>query len=270
LVAGYSYHPDQSNTEVLVLKCDLEGHVLWNTNCGTNQNDRAYALIPTPDGGCVAVGGASDIDGNLVQMEAFQLDANGGIIASNIQMSASQGYLYDIIKTEDGRMVVAGVLKESNAAFSQPALGILNDDLSVSEWKTVGLPSAAHTRALLEDKTGNLLLCGNVEGQQSAPDDIFLAKLPPLLGTSGVKNFDSSPYLLFPNPFHEFTYLKIGELDQVKTLTITTLEGKKLRHITFDSAELFVYRNSLQPGLYLFTVSDGSGKSLISGKLAVE
>ncbi len=270
LVAGYSYHPDQFGTEMMVLKCDLEGHVLWNTQCGTSQNDRAYALIPTPDGGCVAVGGASDINDHLIQMEAFRLSANGAISASNVQISTSEGYLFDIAKTADGRMAVAGVLKEPNAAFSQPVLGILKDDLSVSEWETVRLPSTGRTRALMEDKAGNLLLCGNVEGLQGTPDDIFLAKTPPLQATSGVKDVEASPYLLFPNPFHDFTYLKIGEPAQSKTLTISALDGKKLRHTTFDSAELFVYRNGLLPGLYLFTVNDGDGKLLTSGKLVVK
>lgn len=270
LIAGYSYRVDESNSDMLLLKCTPDGTVLWQQNFGTELNDRAYSLVSMPDGGCVVVGGSADATEQSVQMLAYQFDANGTVTASNINLAGSgRGYLYDIVRTSEGQFAVAGILHQPADSDAKAVVGILDNELNVSEWRSVDFPVECRSRGLAEDKDGNFILCGNTYPEDGEPD-IFIAKIPAATGALAKKDFSNEPFLLFPNPFRDFTYLKIGAPFQTKTLTISSLDGKEIRQTIFESSELFIYREGLPSGNYVFTVRDKEGKLFASGKLAAE
>jgi len=270
LIAGYSYRVSESNSDMLLLKCTPDGTVLWQQNFGTELNDRAYSLATMPDGGCVVVGGSADAMEQSAQMLTYQFDANGTLTASNTDLADSRrGFLYDIIRTSEGKLAVAGILHQPAGSDAKAVVGILDNDLNLSEWRTADFPVECRTRGLAQDKDGNFIICGNTYPDGNQPD-IFIAKMPVTSGVLGTKDFANEPYLLFPNPFRDFTYLKIGEPFQTKTLTISSLDGKEVRKTVFDASELFIYREGLPSGSYAFAVRDATGKMLASGKLVAE
>ncbi|HRI62571.1 MAG TPA: T9SS type A sorting domain-containing protein, partial [Saprospiraceae bacterium] len=216
------------------------------------------------------VGGTADASGNSVFMLVCRFNATGLITASSMGAARpGTGYLYDILQTNDGQLVVAGVLHQSSTAPAKAVVGILGEDLDVREWQEANFPAACRTRDLTQDSDGNFIICGNTYPDDGQPD-IFIAKIPATTGTLGAKNFANEPYLLFPNPFRDFTYLKIGESFQSKILTLSALNGKEVRKTIFETSELFIYREGLPSGNYVFAVRDIGGKLLASGKLAVE
>jgi hypothetical protein len=269
-IAGYSYHPGQSNSDMLALKCTPEGAVIWQKHFGTDKDDRAWSLVPTPDGGCVVVGGTADASGNSVFMLVCRFDASGSMTASSIGAARpGTGYLCDILQTSDGQLVVAGVLHQSATAPAKAVIGILGEDLDVHEWREANFPAACRTRGLVQGSDGAIVICGNTYPDGDMPD-IFIAKMTLFNTSLSAKDISTEPYLLFPNPFSDYAYLNIGEPFQTKIFTISTLDGKELRKSVFDTAELFIYRENLLSGHYVFSVRDGAGKLLVSGKLAVE
>lgn len=270
LIAGYSYRVDESGSDMLLLKCTPDGAIIWQQNFGTKLNDRAYSLTSMPDGGCVVVGGSADAAQQPAQMLAYRFDANGLLTASKADLAGiGRGYLYDIARTSQGQLAVAGILRQAAGAGAKPVVGMLDNELNVSEWRAAGFSVECRTRGMAQSGNGNFILCGNTYPDAGEPD-IFIAKMPGATGASATKDFANEPYLLFPNPFRDFTYLKIGEPFQTKTLTISSLEGKEVRKTIFDTSEFFIYREGLPSGNYVFAVRDKEGKLLASGKLVAE
>lgn len=270
LIAGHSNLPGQSGTQMLILKCSTDGTVRWHHNLETNLSNRAFGVVATPDGGCIVAGGANEMN-EQSNMAVFQLDASGTIIASNTQLALpGSGALYDIIRTSSGKIAVAGSLQRPNSDFYRPIMGVLDDNLSVDTWNTADFNTDCRTKGLWEDAAGNFFLCGNTLPTADYKDaDIFLAKMPSIDAVSSTVDLDAIPFLLFPNPMHTTTYLKIGKITGTKTLTMYNIEGKIVRQTTFESEEIFIARGTLTAGNYTLLVADATGRKMVSTQLVI-
>lgn len=268
LIAGYAYQPNVPNSEMLVLKCSPDGAILWQTQWGTPINDRAFAVASMPDGSCIAVGGASNDQDQPEQMLALHLDAGGRILSTATNLAGDgTGVLNQIIRNKDGRYYVCGVLKNAPGAPGKPVAGEITVQLDRPDWLYSEISSDCRTRCLQEDNGGNLIIGGNVQGPQSCT---FLSKIETKTTAFAGVQVDQVPVLLFPNPFKTSTYLKVGNPDQRKYLTIVNMEGKTVRNTQFEASELFIERENLPAGCYIFNVKTAKGVPLCTGKLQID
>lgn len=268
-IAGYTYQPDDSPDKMLVLKCTIEGELLWESAFGSEINHRANGVVATSDGGCFIAGGATDRVDNYLQMIVCRYDAEGNLISSaQLPRDLGPGYLFAATTAPEGRLAVAGVVQPEESAPYQPCFALLNDKLEILDWQTVSLTNEGRTRAIASNPAGGFLIGGN-EYLTNGKTDIFLSTIresSPALKTTAV---GEAPVLLFPNPFSEVTYLKIGEPGQKKTLSLSTADGRILRQVTFEGNEYFLQRGGLSAGTYLINVSSKDGVLLFSGKIWV-
>lgn len=268
IIAGYAYQPEQPNSEMLVIKCTPEGTLLWQTSWGTPNNDRAFGIVALPDGSCMAVGGSSDAAELPEQMLALHLDANGEILSASSDLAGSgKGSLSQIIRDENGKMYIAGVLKSDEKGLLKPVAAELTPQLIHSEWLNTEIPNNCRTRCLAQDSNGDLIIGGNIEDALACT---FLSKIQTETKANHGIQVEKTPVLLFPNPFKTSTYLKVGAENQIKILTITNLEGKTVQTTRFDASELFIQRNNLRAGQYFYSVITGSGEYLCSGKMQID
>ena len=118
------------------------------------------------------------------------------------------------------------------------------------------------------DPVGNIVLGGNIQGDESYGG--YLAKLSAPTVTTGVKQVETAPQLLFPNPFRDFTYLKTGYPDQHKVLHLFNAIGSEVLQSAFDGTEIIIRRDGLVGGTYYYMVLADSGDLLVSGVLVAE
>lgn len=269
-LAGYTYQPDDSPDKMLVVKCTLEGELLWESAFGSEINHRANGVVATSDGGCFIAGGATDRVDNYFQMIVCRYGAEGNLLSSaQLPRDLGPGYLFAAAAAPEGRLAVAGVVQVEGEGPDQPCFALLNDELEVLDWQTVSLPYDCRTRAIAANPAGGFLIGGN-EYLDGGKAGIFLATIlgqSPALKTTAV---GEAPVLLFPNPFSDYTYLKIGEPGQKKTLSLSTPDGRLLRQLTFEGNEYFLQRGGLPAGVYLLKVTSKGDTALFSGKLLVK
>ncbi len=269
-LAGYTYKPDDSPDKMLVVKCTLEGELIWESAFGSEINHRANGVVATSDGGCFIAGGTTDKVHEYFHLIVCRYDAEGNLIRSaQLPRDLGPGYLFAATAAPEGRLAVAGVVKPEGEGPDQPCFALLNDELEVLDWQTVSLPYECRTRAIAANPAGGFLIGGN-EYLDNGKADIFLATAGSQASVLKVKDVVETPVLLFPNPFSDFTYLKIGEPGQKKTLSLSTPDGRLLRQVTFEGNEYFLQRGDLPGGIYLLKVTSEGDTSLFSGKLLVK
>jgi hypothetical protein len=106
------------NSDLLVVKLDANGNLVWQHSYGGAGDDIAYALTPTSDGGYVAAGyalsyGAGDADGWVVR-----LDANGRIVWQRSYGGVGYDRVDAIRQTPDGGFIAAGMTESPGAGHA--------------------------------------------------------------------------------------------------------------------------------------------------------
>lgn len=269
-LAGYSFRSDEPTDKMLVVKCTESGELLWEKTYGSEVNHRANSVVATPDGGCFIAGGATELSSNrFLRMIVCRFSTEGDLMrSSQVLKDEGVGYLFCAADAPEGKLAVAGVLAVRAGQQQQPCFALLDEDLNVLDWQTVSMPFDCRTRAIATNPAGGFIIGGNEYlGHESAA---FLAVIRGQSPALKIKDVNDAPMLLFPNPFSDFTYLKVGEPGRPKTLTLSSTDGRVLRRIVFDENEYFLQRGDLPAGVYLCTVRSAEGALLLSGKVLVE
>jgi hypothetical protein len=107
-----------------VLKIDAAGNLLWTNALGGSSNDYAWGICHTAEGGCVAIGIASSLDGDVSSLPGqgaawlVNLDASGNLI-NEVALGGSYGEDGRVIRQKsNGEFIFAGTSMSSNGDFS--------------------------------------------------------------------------------------------------------------------------------------------------------
>ena len=268
-LAGFQYSPNGGPNRMLLVKCELDGTVLWSRDWGSELNERARSVLPTPDGGCYVVGGAHNALEQSAGMRVLRFDAEGSLLASSEVLQGQEpAYLYSATLSAEGGLAVAGVLQTESGGSQLPFLARLDADLNLLDWQALPMSGNCRTRCIAQHPSGGYVLGGNqyLEADQS---ETFIAVVRAPAASTPVRNAVETPSLLFPNPFRDFTYLKIGAPGAEKTLCLFSADGRLLRNVTFTENEYFLQRGDLPAGVYWYSVVDAAGRRLAFGKLGV-
>jgi hypothetical protein len=116
VVAGETYH-SAGRHDVWVLKLDGQGNVQWQKNYGGTDDDWAYAIAPTSDGGYVVAGRTKSFGAGRMDVWVLKLDGQG-----NVQWQKTYGGKGDdearaIAPTSDGGYVVAGYTRSFGGGY---------------------------------------------------------------------------------------------------------------------------------------------------------
>jgi gliding motility-associated-like protein len=151
VVAGHteSFNGDVTNPrgkrDYWVVKADANGNMLWQKTAGGTEDDEAYAVKATPDGGCVVAGlsfsNNGDVTGNhgKADMWVIKLDNTG-----NLEWQKSLGGLemeqaWSINLATDGGYIVTGYTTSSDGdVTNKHAMGFASADCWVVKLSPAG------------------------------------------------------------------------------------------------------------------------------------
>ncbi len=179
IVAGYSNSTDGDVTgnkggfDHWIVKLDNTGSIQWQKNFGGGEDDRAYAIQQTTDGGYIVAGTARSNDGDVTGYKDWEdywvvkLDGNGTIQWQKTLGGTQDDIARSIVQTADGGYIVAGYSNSSNGDITNNKGGfdhwvVKLDSTGTLVWQK-NFGGGQDDRGYSVEKTsdGNFILVGN-------------------------------------------------------------------------------------------------------------
>ena len=194
IFTGYTVTAD-SGEQLLLVKIDSLGNVLWQKNYGGTGNERGNCAIPTSDGGYIVAGVTSP--GTSSDMWILKTNALGDTVWTRIIGGGNPDEAKYICTTHDGGYVVTGYTYSYGSGFSDIYLVKLNDQGVVVWSTTVGDSGYEYSVSVLETDDYGFFITGQTTSYGAGSYDIWVVRTDSLGNVLWTKTF-GGPNTDFP------------------------------------------------------------------------
>ena len=132
-VAGYTSSYGAGDFDVWLVKTDAYGNEQWNQTYGGVDDDRAYSMAQTVDGGFAIAGGTDSFGAGSFDFWLVKSDSNGNVQWTQAYGGADYDYGQSLVGTIDGGYAIAGYTYSFGAGQSDVWL-VKTDANGVMQW----------------------------------------------------------------------------------------------------------------------------------------
>lgn len=236
VVVGSTFSSPAGTSDLLVIRCDATGAVLWARAVGGAGTDAGEGVCATADGGVVAAGRTTTTSAGVDDLWLVKLDGDGSLVWTRTFGGAGPDAGFDVIATSDGGYAACGRTSAAIGAGSDLFL-VKTDGDGHELWtaKAGGL-RLERGHGLVEGADGTLYVAGGTTSVGRGNYDAWLAALSAtgtLLWekTYGLSAFDVAEDLVLRRD-GSFFLVGSGDVDSV--------DGNNVLSIRFDGAGAFV------------------------------
>jgi uncharacterized delta-60 repeat protein len=133
-VVSVNHETGASHTsDMWIVKLNGNGDISWSNLLGATSWDNCSAIAVTPDGGCVAVGYASSVGGDIEKIQGYfdfwavRLANNGNKLWSKTYGSTSLDFASSVVVNADNSIYVAGTIAGTSASGDVKSVYELQD-----------------------------------------------------------------------------------------------------------------------------------------------
>jgi hypothetical protein len=108
IVAGYTDSFGAGWDDIYIIKLDVNGNKVWQKIYGGSNDDKAYSIQQTKDGGYIVAGGTNSFGAGKYNVYIIKLDANGNKVWEKTYGGSGYDWARSIQQTTDGGYIVAG------------------------------------------------------------------------------------------------------------------------------------------------------------------
>ena len=220
-VIGYN---GGSGYDAWIIKINLTGDLVWQKVYGGTNDETAFKILKTSDGGFITSGWTAsnngDVSGNHGAYDVWivKFDESGNIIWQKTLGGSNSDYGNSIAETIDGNYVIACASSSTDGDkslnFGGNDVWVLKIDPSGSLiWETsFGGTNSDGAYGIRQSLDGGFIIGGytySIIGsvtESNGLNDFLIIKLAP--ESLSNQNFERSSSLLYPNPAHENIKLK--------------------------------------------------------------
>jgi hypothetical protein len=108
IVVGGTRSFGAGSWDIFLIKTDANGNIQWAKTYGGTNDDWAYSVQQTSDGGYIVVGGTRSFGAGTEDIFLIKTDANGNIQWAKTYGGTNDDWAYSVQQTSDGGYIVAG------------------------------------------------------------------------------------------------------------------------------------------------------------------
>ncbi len=225
------------NRDMLAVKLDLQGNIIWQKNFNRNNFDSAGKITHTADGGYAFIGSSDKHGSDFMDMSIFRMNSDG-IKKWGVYKEAYNNYDYgtDILQLTNGSFLAIGNSKKDN--YNNDIIIINIDSLGTTKWNhIIDLGKNEWVNNLIRINENRYMLIGYTNSNNNYCDDIFVIIFE--INPTNVEGESYIPkdflYNNYPNPFNPSTTINysIAEASEVM-LQIYNVSGQIIKELVND------------------------------------
>ena len=162
-----------------MIKTDEQGEELWDRTYGGVENDLGNFVMPTDDGGFIAVGATASYSVGRDDLWVVRTDAYGEVLWMRTFGGAGSDEGCGIARASDGRYIIVGATTSSGAGNHDIWLLKLDDEGRMEWNRTYGGKEWDWGSAVQEAPDGGLIIIGTTLSQGAGEADVWLIKTDP-------------------------------------------------------------------------------------------
>ncbi|MDD5223772.1 MAG: MopE-related protein [bacterium] len=179
IVAGYTYSFAASNTAMWVLKLDTDGTVTWQKTYEVGDDNWAYSVQQTSDGGYIVAGYTNNWAMSTADFWVLKLDADGAVVWEKTYGGTKYDFAYAVRQTSDGGYVVAGQTYSFGEGNSDVWVLKLDADGAVDWEKAYGGADRDLAYSIQQTAGGGYVVAGYTESFGAGSYESWVLTLSP-------------------------------------------------------------------------------------------
>jgi hypothetical protein len=176
VVAGYSDEWGAGGWDILVLRLDENGGVVWQKAIGGVQVDEGHAAALASDDGVAITGYTASAGAGDTDMAVLKLSAGGAVQFQKVLGGAGEDKPYAIRETYDGGFVVAGKSATGGANGDDMVVAKLDSAGGVQWQKMYGGTGTDWAYAIQQTYDSGYIIAGRTESFGAGGSDFWLIR----------------------------------------------------------------------------------------------
>ena len=243
IVVGGKYTKNTKSVDILVIKIDNNGNIIWEKTFGSENYEQAYAIEKTNDGGCIIIGsvdtkykeensdGATSINIGRENKDIWviKLDKNGNKIWDKTFGGREYEYGFGITKTVDNKFIIIGET-ESFGNGKYDAWIIKIDENGNKIWdKTFGGSRIDRANSIVRTFDDKFVVAGTTMSFGNGLYDAWIFKL------------DSKGNMIWERTFGGNMYDKVFSITQSKSGELVLAGYKELQKAHRYLSDMWIF-----------------------------
>jgi hypothetical protein len=193
IVAGWTWSLDVVG-DIFLIKTDANGDVIWAKTYGGTNDEKAYSIQQTSDGGYIVAGYTYSFGAGGRDIFLIKTDASGNLQWAKTFGGAGWDEARSVRQTSDGGYIVAG-LTDSFGVGSWDIFLIKTDANGNVQWaKTYGGTSWDWAYSVQQTSDGGYIVAGGTSSFGAGFSDVFLIKTDASGNISWAKTYGGTNY----------------------------------------------------------------------------
>jgi len=177
IVAGYTSSFGAGESDIYVLRLDVDGNKVWERTFGGRSSEEALFVRKLSDAGFVVAGYTNSLGAGGNDAYVLKLDANGNRVWEKVFGGNVDDAAYCIQQTIDGGYIVVGFTRSFGAGKSDFHVLKLDSDGNKMWEKTFGGNSDDFARCVQQTSDGGYIVAGDTWSLGSGACDVYVLKL---------------------------------------------------------------------------------------------
>jgi hypothetical protein len=176
IVAGWTWSFGAGASDIFLIKTDASGNIQWAKTYGVTDDDLAYSVQQTSDGGYIVAGSTWSFGTDDWDIFLIKTDANGNIQWAKTYGGTDYDWAYSVQQTSDGGYIVAGFTDSFGAGWEDIFLIKTDANGNVMWAKTYGITDDDLAYSVQQTSDGGYIVAGSTYSFGAGGLDIFLIK----------------------------------------------------------------------------------------------